>query len=100
MKPPGAASRVSVRRCLTRNFVDSPTPILVAIAEQLGAVDRTGDADAAAACVMPRARIRSSHVDSVAGSKVRLLTTWVAWRRLSHMACTVRSSWIDGWDSG
>ena len=49
VKPPGAASRANVPLCLARNRVDSPTPILVAIAEQLGAVDRARACRAAAA---------------------------------------------------
>ena len=99
MKPPGAASRVSVPLCLTRNRVESPTPIFVAIASSLvrsmgpGIPSSTG-------IVIPRVRIRSTQVRMLSGSKFRLLTTWVACRRLSHIDCTVRSSLIVGCDSG
>ena len=66
---------------------------------QLGPLDRTRQAeqqrhgDPAVAHPPHPARI-------VAGSKVRLLTTWVAYRRLSHIDCTVRSSVMVGCDSG
>ena len=50
--------------------------------------------------VIPRVRIRSTQVRMLSGSKLRLLTTWVACRRLSHIDCTVRSSLMVGWDSG
>ena len=49
---------------------------------------------------MPRERILASQVANILGSKVRLLTTWVAYRRLSHIDWTVRSSWMLGCDSG
>ena len=79
--------------------MDSPTPILVAMARSF--VRSTGPGSpTSSGRVTPRARILRSQVLSVSGSKVRLLTTWVACRRLSHIACTVRSSWIEGCDSG
>ncbi len=50
--------------------------------------------------VTPRLRSRCTQSRITAGSKVRLLTMCVAYRRLSHIDCTVRSSWIVGCDSG
>ena len=99
MKPPGAASRANVPLCLARNRVDSPTPIRVAMASSL--VRSTGPGmPSSSGIVIPRSRIRRIQPRTTAGSKVRLLTTWVACRRLSHIACTVRSSLIVGCDSG
>ena len=100
VKPPGAASRANVPLCLARNRVDSPTPILVAIDSSLvrsigpGHAEQHRHGDAAPPHPVA-ARSRSA-----AGSKLRLLTTYVACRRLSHIDCTVRSSLIVGCDSG
>ena len=61
MKPPGAASRAKVPLCLARNRVDSPTPILVAIASSL--VRSTGPGmPSSSGMVMPRPRIRPTQV--------------------------------------
>ena len=84
---------------LARNRVDSPTPILVAIVSSLARSIGPG-MPSSSGMVIPRPRIRSTHARIASGSKVRLLTTWVACRRLSHIDCTVRSSVILGCVSG
>ena len=100
MKPPGAASRAKRALVLGQEPGRLPDPDLGGHRQQLGALDRPGHAEQQrhrdAAGAHPA---RPSAVDR-AGSKVRLLTMWVACRRLSHIACTVRSSWMVGWDSG
>ena len=58
VKPPGAASRAKVPLCLARNRVDSPTPILVAIAEQLGRARPGPGMPSSSGIVIPRPRIR------------------------------------------
>ena len=99
MKPPGAASRTNVPLFLVRNRVDSPTPILVAVASSLARSIGPGHAEESG-IVTPRGASRVTQVAIAFGSKVRLLTMWVACRRLSHIDCTVRSSLIVGWVSG
>ena len=79
--------------------MDSPTPILPAMVSSL--VRSTGPGTpSSSGMVMPRFRIRLTQLVSTVGSKVRLLTTWVAYRRLSHIDWMVRSSSIVGCDSG
>ena len=72
-----------------------PTPILVAIATSLARSTGPGR-PSSSGIVIPRSRIRRTQARIEAGSKVRLLTTWVAYRRLSHIDCTVRSSVMQG----
>ena len=99
VNPPGATSRAISPFCLARNRVESPTPILVAMPSSL--VRSTGPGTpSSSGSPMPRSRSRWTQSLITAASKVRLLTIWVACLRLSHIDCTVRSSWMVGWLSG